>query len=169
MHTHFPVCTQYSGIFAECSLSVAMFRASGEHLGNILEENTFKKILNGKVVFVLKVYDLMMTNNDLLVNSSNHKAMFPEYLKNIPRISVSKIFQGYFRNIAKLWKYFYEVKKFKKLFCELSCENFRIVTLLSRNVFLNYIETVFQLMFWKDSYRCWTAGKNLRLAQLLQL
>ena len=90
------------GIFSECSLSVAMFRTSREHLGNILEENIFKKILNGKVVFVLKVYNLTMTNVDLLVNSSNYKAMFPEYLKNIPRISVSKIFQGYFRNIAKL-------------------------------------------------------------------
>ena len=36
-----------------------------------------------------------ITNVDLLANSSNHKAMFPEYLKNTPRISVSKIFQGY--------------------------------------------------------------------------
>ena len=42
------------GIFAECSLSVAMFRASRKHLGNILKENIFKKILNGKVVFFVK-------------------------------------------------------------------------------------------------------------------
>ena len=90
------------GIFAECSLSVAMFRASKEHLRNILKKNIFKKILNGKIAFVLKVYDLTMSNVDILVNSSNHKAMFPEYSKNIPRISVSKIFQGYSRNIAKL-------------------------------------------------------------------
>ena len=55
---------------------------------------------------MLKVYDLTMKNVDLLVSSSNHKAMFPEYSKNIPRISVSKIFQGYFRNITKSWKYF---------------------------------------------------------------
>ena len=43
------------GIFAECSLSVTMFRACREHLGNILKENIFLKILDGKVVFVLKV------------------------------------------------------------------------------------------------------------------
>ena len=42
------------GIFAESSLSVAMLQASTEHLGNILKENIFKKILNGKVVFCVK-------------------------------------------------------------------------------------------------------------------
>ena len=40
-------------------------------------------------------HDLTITNVDLLANSSNHRAIFPEYSKNIPRISVSKIFQGY--------------------------------------------------------------------------
>ena len=105
----------------------------------------FKKTLNGKVVFVLKVPDLTITNVDLLENSSNHKAMFPEYSKNIPGIYVSNIFQGCSRNIVRLWKYFYEVKKFKKLFCELSCENFNIGSLLSWNVFLNFIETIFHL------------------------
>ena len=44
--------------------------------------------------FVLKVYDLMITNVDLLANSSNYKTMFPQYSKNITQISVSKIFQG---------------------------------------------------------------------------
>ena len=77
------------GIFSECSLSVAMFRASREHLKNILKENT---IFDGKVVFMLKVFDLTITNVDLLANSSNHKAMLPEYSKNISQISVSKIF-----------------------------------------------------------------------------
>ena len=91
-----------SGIFAECSLSVAMLRASREHLGNILKENIFKKILDRKIVFVLKVYDLTTTNVDLFADSSTHKARFPEYLRNIPRISVSKIFQGYPRNIVRL-------------------------------------------------------------------
>ena len=57
----------------------------------------------------------MITNVYLLANSSNHKAVFLEYLKNIQRISVSKIFQGYSQNIVSLWKYFYEVKKFQKL------------------------------------------------------
>ena len=97
------------GIFVEYSFSVAKFQISREHLKNILKENTFKKINDEKVVFVLKVYDLTITNDDLLVNSSNHKAMFPEYSKNIPRISVSKIFQGYPWNIVRLWKCFYEV------------------------------------------------------------
>ena len=55
-----------------------------------------------KLLFVFKMYDLKITNVDCLANSSNHKAMFPEYLKNIPRISVSKIFQGYPGNIARL-------------------------------------------------------------------
>ena len=79
-----------------------MFWASREHLGNILKENIFKNIFNGKVVFVLKMYDLTIKNIDLMVNSSNHKAMFPEYSKNIPQIPVLKIFQGYPRNIARL-------------------------------------------------------------------
>ena len=87
------------GIFAECSLSVSMFRTSREHLGNILKEKT---IFDGKVVFMLKVFDLTITNVDLLANSSNHKAMFPEYSKNIPRIFISKILQGYPQNIVKL-------------------------------------------------------------------
>ena len=81
------------GIFAECSLSIAILRVSGEHLGNILKENSFKKVFDGKVVIVLKVYDLTMINVDpFLANSSNDKSMFPKYSKNIPRISVSKIF-----------------------------------------------------------------------------
>ena len=75
-----------------CSLSVAMFRTSREHLGNILKEKIFLKVLDGKVVLVLKVYDLIITNADLLANSSNHEVMFPEYSKNIPQMSVSKIF-----------------------------------------------------------------------------
>ena len=90
------------GIFAECSLNVAMFQTSREHLGNIFKENIFYQILNGKVIFVLKINDLTKINVDLLANSSNQKAMFHEYSKNIPRISVSKIFQGYPRNIVRL-------------------------------------------------------------------
>ena len=79
-----------------------MFRTSREHLGNILKEKIFLKVLRGKVVFVLKVYDLIIANADLLANSSNHEVMFPEYSKNIPQMSVSKIFQGYPLNIIKL-------------------------------------------------------------------
>ena len=62
----------------------------------------FLKVLDGKVIFVLKVYDLIKANVDLLANSSNHEVIFPEYSRNIPRMSVSKIFQGYPRNIVKL-------------------------------------------------------------------
>ena len=75
-----------------------MLRTSREHLENIFKENTFKKILDGKVVFVLKMYDLTKTNIDLLANSSNHRAMFPEYSKNIPRKNIS----GIPRNIVRL-------------------------------------------------------------------
>ena len=81
------------GIFAQCSLSVTIFRSSREDLENILKEN---------IILVLKVYDLTITNVDLLAKSSNHKAMFPKYSKNIPRISFSKIFQEYPRNIIRL-------------------------------------------------------------------
>ena len=135
------------GIFAVCSLSVATFGTSREHLGNILEEKIFLKVLDGKVVFVLKahdLYDLIITNVDLLANSSNHKVMFPEYSRNIPRMSISKVFQGYPGNIVKLWKYF-RSQKVQKLFCRLSCENFNIGSFLSCSVFLNFIETVLYL------------------------
>ena len=62
------------------------------------------------------MYDLTKTNVDLLINSSNHKAMFPEYPKNIPQIFISKTFQGYPRNITRLQKCFYEAKSVKNCF-----------------------------------------------------
>ena len=62
------------------------------------------------------MYDLTKANVDLSANSSNHKAMFPEYSKNIPQIYVSKVFQGYPWNIARLQKCFHEVKKCKNCF-----------------------------------------------------
>ena len=85
-----------------CSLSAAMFGTSREHL----KKKIFSKVLEGKVVFVLKVYDLIITNVDLLANSSNCEVMFPEYSKNISQMSVSKIFEGYPQIIVKLLKYF---------------------------------------------------------------
>ena len=95
----FQVSTQSArnipGIFAECSLSVVIFETSRKHLIN-------EKLLDGKVLFKLKVYDLIITYVDLLANSSNHEVMFPEYLRNITQMTVSKIFQGYPRNIVKL-------------------------------------------------------------------
>ena len=54
-----------------------MFGTSKEYLGSILKEKILLKVLNGKVVFVSKVYDLITTNVDLLANSSNHEVMFP--------------------------------------------------------------------------------------------
>ena len=81
------------GILAVCSLSVAMFETSREHLGTVLKEKIFLKVFDEKVVFVLNVYDFIITNFDLLANSSNHEVMFPEYSRNIPRMSVSKVFQ----------------------------------------------------------------------------
>ena len=40
---------------------------------------------------------------------------------------------------------FLEAEKFKKLFCGLFCQNFNIASLLSCNVFLNFIETILHL------------------------
>ena len=78
-------------IFREYSLSDHSTWKCSRHPGNILKKNIFKKIINGKVAFVLKMmYDLTITNAYLLANSSNHKAMFPEHSKNIPQIYVSK-------------------------------------------------------------------------------
>ena len=105
----------FPGIFIDCSRSLGMFSESREHLGNILKKKKLKKFIDEKFVFALKVYDLTIKTVDLLRNSSYHKAMFPEYSKNIPEISVSKIFQGYPWNIVMLWKLFYEVKKLKKI------------------------------------------------------
>ena len=84
------------------SLSVSMFETFSEYLENILKEKIFLKVLDGIVVFVLKLYDLIIANVDILLNNSNHEVMFPEYSRNIPRVAVSKIFQGYPRNIVKL-------------------------------------------------------------------
>ena len=65
-----------------------MFGTSREHFGNILKEKIFEKVLDGKVVLVLKVYDLIIVYVDLSANFSNHLVMFPEYSRNISRLSV---------------------------------------------------------------------------------
>ena len=70
----------------QCPLSVAMFGASREHLGNILKEKIFWKVLDEKVAFVLKVYNLIITNADFMANSSDHEVMFQKYSKDIPGI-----------------------------------------------------------------------------------
>ena len=86
--------TQYPAI------SVAMFGTSREHWRNILKERNFLKVLYGKKKFVLKVYDLIITNVDLLGNSSNQKIMFPEYSRNIPQMPAS---QKYFKDFPRIW------------------------------------------------------------------
>ena len=89
-------------VLQECLLSVLSALQCSGHSGNILKKKNFEKVLDGKVVFVLKVYDLIIANVDLLANSSNHKVMFPEYSRNLPQMSVSKSFQGYFQNTLRL-------------------------------------------------------------------
>ena len=103
-------------ILAECSLSVAMFRTFRKHLEKILEGKIFQKVIDEKVVFVLKVCDLIITNIDVLANSSNHEVMFPKYSRIIPRMPISKIFQVYSLEYCKVMKIFLEVRKLKKLF-----------------------------------------------------
>ena len=56
--------------------------------------------------------------------------------KNISRISLE---------YCKVMKKSLEVKKLKKLFCELSCENFNIVSHLSCKFFLSFIGTILHL------------------------
>ena len=71
---------------------------------------------------MLKVYDLTIGNIDLLAKTSNCEVMFPDYSRNILRMSVLKIFQGYLRNerdAFNVMNIFLEVEKFKKMFCGL--------------------------------------------------
>ena len=88
-------------IFREYLLSVTSALQCSGYLANIEHWENWT-VLDEKVVFVLKVCDLVITNVDLV----NHEAMFPEYSWNIPRMFVSKIFQAYPWNIVKWWKYF---------------------------------------------------------------
>ena len=52
------------GVFPQC--------CNGQNI-----QGTFRKNLNGKVVVVLKVFDLIITNGDLLANFSNYEVIFP--------------------------------------------------------------------------------------------
>ena len=58
----------------------------------------FLKVLGGKVVFVLKVYDLIIRNVDLFANSSNHEVMFPEYRGTFQEC----LFQKYSKDIPRI-------------------------------------------------------------------
>ena len=66
-----------------------MFRASREHLGNMLKERFFQNIIDEKVVFMLQVYDLTITNVVTKQCFQNirkpfHKFLFQKYFKDIP-------------------------------------------------------------------------------------
>ena len=89
-------------VLQEYSLSAPSALQCSGHSGNILKKKNFEKVLDGKVVFVLKVYDLIISNIDILANPSNHEVLYPEYSTNITRMSVSKVFQEYPQNIVKL-------------------------------------------------------------------
>ena len=83
-----------------------------------------------------------ITNVDLLEIPVITKQCF----QNIRRALHEFLFQKYSKDILEYYnvmEMFYEGKKFEKLFCGLSCENFSIGSFLSWNVFLNFIETVF--------------------------
>ena len=62
------------------------------------------------------MYDLIITNFDLLGNSINHEVMSPEYSRNIPECllkNIPRIFSEFF----KVMKIFSSVKMFEKLVC----------------------------------------------------
>ena len=138
-------------IFTEYSQSVAVFWASRKHLGNILKENIFKKILDRKFAFVLKVYDLAITNVDLLANSSkSHSStsrIFEQHstflFQNIPRIS---------RNIVGLQMFSWSEKVLKNILWVIlwNCQYwhsplFKYVSELYWNRFIS------RVLFWKCS------------------
>ena len=102
-------------IFTECSLNVVMFWTYREHLENILKGNIFNKNFNGKVAFVLKMYDLMITNADLLANSSNVFRIFKEHFMNFCLERIPSLSSECCKVI------FHKFKKCKK-FCGLSCK-----------------------------------------------
>ena len=137
-----------NAIFPEYSLSVPQhcnIRDIQGTLWNILKEEIFQKSSWWKSCFCVK--SLWFYNNKCWSfikfqwSRSNVFRVFKEdstnvCFKNIPRISPE---------YCKVMRIFLEVKKLKKMFCGLSCENFKIGSLLSCNVFLNLVETVLQL------------------------
>ena len=96
---------------------------------------------------------MIITNVDLLAISINQEVMFPEYSRNIPRMSVSKTFQGYPRNIVKLWKYFQESKSSKNYFLGYPAKILILSPLLQYFSKLYWNRFTFRVTFWKGSYR----------------
>ena len=60
-----------------------------------------------------------------------------------------------------------EVKKFKKLFCGLSCENFNIGSLSSLAMFFWTLLKPFYILsdVWRGLHQSLTAGKNFKITQ----
>ena len=80
------------GILSECSLSVEIFRVSREHLRNMLKENILKQILDGIVVFVLKV-------SHVIVKWQISK-ITKQCFQNIRKIFQEFMFQKYSKDIT---------------------------------------------------------------------
>ena len=147
-----------------------MFGRSREHLGSILKEKIFKKSFQWKSCFCVK--SVWFDNKKFWFfgkfqqSRSNVSRIFEEHstnvcFKNIPRITPQ---------YCKVTKIFLKVKKFKKLFCGLSCEDLNI-EILMQTPLLQYFSELYwncftiRVIFWKGSYRFLTAGKNFKIAQ----
>ena len=79
---------------------------------------------------MLKVYD----NTKLIMeNSSNHEVMFPEYSRNIPRILVLKIFQGY-PGILERYENILRSRKIHKIVLYFVCYPMKILILVASSL-----------------------------------
>ena len=111
-----PGSTQYSGdirwVFPQQCNVWDIQETFKEHFKGM----DFLKSSQWKSCFCVKTVWFYDNKFDDLTNSSNHKVIFPVYSRNIPRVSVSKIFRGYPRNIVELWKHFLKSKSSKKMF-----------------------------------------------------
>ena len=96
---------------------------------------------------------------------------FQQSRSNVPKILMEHFTDVCFQNIprispeyCKVMKIILEVKKFKKLFCGLSCENVDIGSFHS--LLLQFFSELywncftFRIMFWKGSHQSLSAGKN---------
>ena len=161
-NSQYPAGTQYSGNIGWVFPQLCNVRDIQQTFREHFKGKNFSKSSRWKSCFCVK--SLWFGNEIFLANSSNHEVMFSEYSRNISQMFVSKIFPRYPRNIVMK---FLEVKKFKKLFCGLSCENFNTGSLLSCNVFteLYWNCFTFRVMFWKGSHWSLIAGKKFGIAQ----
>ena len=111
-----PGSTQYSGDIRWVFPQQCNVRDIQETFKEHFEGMDFLKSSQWRSCFCVKAVWFYDNKFDDLANSSNHKVIFPVYSRNIPRVSVSKIFRGYPRNIVELWKHFLKSKSSKKFF-----------------------------------------------------